>query len=177
MKHGSSLRPPSHTAFTLVELVLALGIFAFAISALMAIFPLALQGAATTRSQTYITAVARNLLEQIELGSYSEIDLLAEDSETVVTSVDPSLPAVVYLGFDQEGHLVRALQSAEYQQGDASLRFIGRFETYPINGQTLGLPPGAATPEDTQITLTIESPAAAPRSEREVEYFATRIRS
>jgi len=167
-----------HTpGFTLVELMLAIGIFAFAISGLLALFPVALEGASATRAHTHITTIGRNLLQQIEVEASAEIELRTANATTIIASLDPTIRSTIYLGFDGEGKLVASMDASQYEDGNSSMRFLGRLDSYPLSSQQAGLPVSAPPPEDAQLTLRIEYPAAASVSNRQAESFVTRTRS
>jgi len=164
-------------AFSLVELVLALGIFAFAIVAVLGLFPLALKGTSDTRSQTYITAVSGNLLAHLEIGEFHELHLYAEDGETVLATFDLGASTTLYLGFDNNGNLARVLTAGEFEQGVNDLRFIAELTSIPLAADDFDLPANASDPDVSHVTFSIEYPASAPAATREKEILATRIRA
>lgn len=58
-------RPGSRAAFSLVEIILALGVISFAIVAILGMFPVAVQAATESQEETQAALIARGLFEQV----------------------------------------------------------------------------------------------------------------
>lgn len=104
----------SAQAFSLVEVVLALGIVAFAIVAILGAFPAALQTSRSSQSETRAAQIAQDVL--VSLASQSQVDFSTDryikQSATLNASdfkyavkLDGSTPSYIFSA-DNDGHLV-----------------------------------------------------------------------
>ncbi|MBW8863810.1 MAG: hypothetical protein JF609_02605 [Verrucomicrobia bacterium] len=62
---GSTFRA-SHAGFSLIEIVLALGIISFALVGILGLFPVAVNAAADSQHETQAALIARSIFDQLE---------------------------------------------------------------------------------------------------------------
>lgn len=58
--------PARRRAFSLIEIILAIGIISFAVVAILGMFPVAVRAATDSQHETQAALIARSLLEEIE---------------------------------------------------------------------------------------------------------------
>jgi len=170
-----SIRPTSllvlakSRGFTLVEIALAIGIFAFAIVAIMALFPIGLRSASESRIESIVTQIARTVLSDLRTGDFDKARVITAPLPTtpntapaagVIREFDLSNAAPVpeFVLYSQTGAIVQkittqALFNAPLSGGDFAVKVESRLI------QT-------TNPKLAQITVTVESPAAAPTANR-----------
>ncbi|MDR1191945.1 MAG: hypothetical protein LBK60_09855 [Verrucomicrobiales bacterium] len=151
---------PAPPGFSLIELVLALGILAYVLVAILMLFPLALDTAADSKNETRATFIAQNLL--------AELQALPDDLNPVrrvFLTTAPGAPAAAvsldlsadrepcYLAFNANGETLGVLTAGDYLQA-ANLPpgtvFLGSVNAAPVAG------PGAY--RNSRVTLTVEYP-------------------
>ena len=170
--------------FTLVEIALALGIFAFAIVAIMALFPVGLRSANESRVETIVTQIARTVLSDLRTGPFNQARIfvkpipLANGQKPISNIENPGAyhyiaydlniphmdpPPVnadrpVVLLYSDGGKIQKDLtQTTKYTSGDSEGAFIVKVESRLVQ---------ATAPVLAQVTVTVESPAAAPSANR-----------
>lgn len=155
-------------AFSLIEVVLALGILTFALVALLSLFPLALGTAADSKTETRITQIAQSIFADIRQSSnLSSTQLVigpdpGTNSSDLTTQDLGSSSGSTVITYNEEGEPVTA--SGNYTGGYPSAVFIARVTADPVTG---------TTPTLSKIFVSIEYPAAAAESERKKYNFVT----
>jgi len=106
----------SRAGFSLIEIVLALGIIAFALVGILGLFPVAVDAAASSQQETQAAFIARSIFDQLEANpgsSKRSIKLTEEYSGTdrpaVVVDLSKGDP-IAPVGFDSDG---KALSQAD----------------------------------------------------------------
>ncbi len=176
----------SCAGFSLIELVIAMGIFAFAIVGLIGLFPVAVESARVSRDETHVVNIARMVMSEIQASPFRSVRVVTERNpngtdKTVVTPPwDLSLPNSIAFNY----------QLVEGPDGIQRWNPVGVNMT-PDDPVGITPPPefvvrvsstiaGTATPANTprlaQVTVTVETPAAAPVAERDVYPFTVLIR-
>lgn len=126
------------SAFSLIEIVLAVGIISFALVGILGLFPVALQAAAQSREETQAAFIARAI--------YSDLSgnpaFLTPDDTTVINLKSPS-PTTLSRGYDENGILTTASAKTIYE---ATV-------TFTPDNPTAGL---------TRVDVEIAAPASAP---------------
>lgn len=161
-----SISTPS--AFTLVEIALAIGIFAFTIVAIMALLPVGLHSANESRVQSIVTLIAHTVLGDLRTGELKKARILlaplpADGSAPAAASIrefdlslDPPVPA--YLLYGHDGCVIREIAGADaYNDPAPEGGFVIKVESKLVS---------STTPLLAQVTVTIESPAAATSANR-----------
>jgi len=165
--------PPSSTpAFTLVEIVLAIGITGFALVAILGMFPVALKAAELSKRETRATLIAQNLVSDLRSGPFTDTAIytgesLADSNRRI--PIDLSLDATYYAGFDSEGAPlgITNLASSQYSNGIpvADATFLAQI--------AVSRPPSSTNLA--HILAEVTAPAAGPLTNRSLYHFATLI--
>ena len=154
--------------FTLVEIALALGIFAFAIVAIMALFPVGLRSANESRVETIVTQIARTVLSDLRTGEFKKARIVIAPLPVAGTTPGPTQirefdlsenpPGPVFLVYTAGGQIVKSLTSqAAYNKANPDGDFLVKVESRLVQ---------TTAPVLAQVTVTVESPAAAPVENR-----------
>lgn len=160
MASRSSIRAKRNvdSGFTLVEISLAVGIFAFAIVAIMALFPVGLRSANDSRAETIVTQIARTVMSDLRTGTFKTARVATSATPTFITTdLSAPAPAKIYLLYTATGKPKSISSVAKYNSGDSSGDFI-----VTVSSQTVA----TTAPVLAQVTVSVESPAAAPVASR-----------
>jgi len=76
-------------AFSLIEIVLALGIISFALVGILGLFPVAVKAAAESQQETQAALIARSIFDQLEANPGAEPRSISLDEEYTGTSPAP----------------------------------------------------------------------------------------
>ncbi len=150
--------------FTLVELVMSIGIFAFAIVALLGLFPVALKNAEETRHLTYINSIAQRVLEEIRASDPSNValGLDIQDASILPLTFQLTDDASYYGAFDGEGKFLGAISEDVFEDGQGDALYLVHIT---INSSALPDDP-LLTREITSVEVSITYPAPAPLENR-----------
>jgi len=149
--------PPRH-AFSLAEVVLALGVIAIAIVAILGVFPVALSTGHSAQDATRAPHIAQAIISSVASQAQTQFNNVQLPlADTTPLSVDltapPSSPTTPTLYADNDGNLISATgQNAA-------------IAAYAIYIFTNSSPPGFPTPPPAyanQVTVRVASPANAP---------------
>ncbi len=159
---GQVLAASRPAGFTLVEIALAVGIFAFAIVAIMALFPVGLKSASESRIQTIVAQIARTVLSDLRTGDFKAARVVTSPppaNPLTFTAFDLSQPAAptVYLLYKSDGTVLAASTAAKYASGDVTGDFFVKIDSKLVQ---------ATAPVLAQVTVTVEAPAAAKSANR-----------
>jgi uncharacterized protein (TIGR02598 family) len=144
-------------AFSLVEVVLALGVIAIAITAILGVFPTALQIGHSAQDETRAPEIAQtifsSLVTQAPSSPFNNLQLPIPGNPSLpidlTLSASPSRPT---LYADNDGNLTQDAAAAAYA--------ILIFTCNPIN--CASPPPGFNDPALNQVTVRVAWPANAP---------------
>ncbi len=168
----------SSQGFTLVEIILAIGILAFSLSAILALFPVAINTARDSRQETTITQIAQSILADLHLAENGTARIFSTGFNPTDEEAYQDLPlgeaggVSVFTGYTANGRpWTSPLNNALYENGmtgapDPPL-FVARVTA------TFNTPdhPGL-----TRIDIEIGATAVAPRDSRQNYTFVTLIR-
>lgn len=179
---GYQLYQKNH-GFSLIEIVLALGIISFALVGILGIFPLALTSARDSAAETRISFIAQSLLADIRAtdtiapssnpntGTVRTASLFAGQSPNDLNnnssyqSISLNTSDIVYLTFDRTGQcLGGTVTLSDFETGKSGAVFIARIKSTFSPTAHAG---------NTHIEIRIEYPAAASGSDRKVHRFVT----
>ncbi|NJK91601.1 MAG: hypothetical protein HC904_07125 [Blastochloris sp.] len=161
------------SGFSLIEIVVAMGILTFSLVGLLALFPVALQTAADSKSETRITQIAQSIFADIHASPLNAVVMVAGPAGTEterlenLDTFDLSITGTYYLAYRSDGQCVGVLTQSDYDNG---VRGKGDF-LVKLNS-TPDIP--ATTPPLTTLTLSVESPAPAPADKRQKVLFVTK---
>ncbi len=135
----------AQAAFSLVEIILALGVISFAIVAILGMFPVAVRAATESQEETQAALIARGLFEQIatQTGATRKITIGPLDQANVSKTLNLSSPPpqpIELGGFNSDTEQTDA-QNARYKV-------------------TATIAPATANPATklAQVTFTIKTP-------------------
>ncbi len=171
-----SRRRDARAGFSLIEIALALGIVAFAMVAILGMFPMALDAAKDSRIQSRVAVMGQSIFSDLRSGPHAAAPIVvgqpaSEAANIVEVDLNSTVPDV-YVAFDDEGRAVSRMSLAQYQAGISTADFVARLKSIPDHNR-----PNAADnlPGLALVSLRIESPAAAPASQRKSYRLVTQI--
>ncbi|MEM1158061.1 MAG: hypothetical protein AAGH72_07380 [Verrucomicrobiota bacterium] len=162
--------------FSLVEIVLALGIISFALVGILGLFPVALDTAKDSKAETIIAFIGQSIIADITATKQStssgsppviNTDSLIQTDAGTVTLNLLSANSTLYLAYDSEGLCQKEVSQAEYNNGVADAAYVVQLtsEYSPAN-----------FPDLTRIQLDIGFPAAAAGQFRQTRSFLQLVR-
>lgn len=158
------MRPCSNLkGFSLIEITIALGIVAFALVAIMGLFPVAMKNATESQRETRATFIAQSIFSDLAASSATNrfiaigSDLTSSGSRQSVGLTNNSTNSVFYS--DEGAPLGTALSSAAAFEGKI---LIAR---------------DPALTNLSRVEVQIEAPAAAPTTNRTKYNFVTLLRN
>jgi len=159
--------------FSLIEVTLALGVIAFALVAIMGLFPVAMKSATDSQRETRATFIAQGVIADLKSG--------ASPTNTYVSiATNFQLPAgrvtvnlengsTNYLAFSEEGTPLGSVSA-----GDFSNPLAAPSSAY---GTKVIVTPDPTFPSLTRVEVQVEAPAAAVSTNRTKYNFITNLRN
>jgi type II secretory pathway pseudopilin PulG len=177
-------RRSARTAFSLIEIVLAVAIISFALVAILGLFPVALQNATDSQRTTQAALIARTIFSDLDLESGQNRFVFlgkadpgnsdtgsGKESDRAKASVDLLTGTSVYLGYDADGLPISQsdskISAADYNSGTSKAAYV--VEIRPVIEPPAPTPP----PGVTQVEITIGAPGRAPKDKRTSYPFVT----
>lgn len=160
-------RLPRHpAAFSLLEILVALGLFAIAIAGLLALFPIALHSDKESEEETRSLFIASGVMEALNSGEGHGIFQLAtgmSNSVPVLEILSPSKNSFFFIAYNTSCEPIRKLTASEAElpvndPNASAIVTLALISKPPL--------PGLLTAE-----VTIASPASAPASGRSTKHF------
>lgn len=153
-------------AFSLIEVTLALAVFALAIVALLSLLPTAFNTAQRSRAETYATQIGRFVLSDLRAAPFAQARVATGPNPSDFIPVDLTASVTKDLVFDASGQPVGA--NVSYADGSAKGAYLVRLvsEAKPGTG---------ASARQAEVTVSVESPAAAKATNRTKFVFTTII--
>ena len=181
MKLRSSRILSATRAFSLVEVVIALGIFAFAIVGLLALFPVAIESARTSREETLVVNIARMVMADIKVSPFDKARVVVkrqpdgtdEDVETMNLATSGTTEFYYQLVEDPTTRIERwnpVGRTNQVATPNPPPDFVVSVQTAPVVATS-----GTAPPKLSHVIVTVESPASAPSSARRRYPFSVLI--
>lgn len=159
-------------AFSLIEIVLAIGVISFALVGIIGLFPVALDSAKSSQQETHAALIARTIYNDLDSRPGPKTALVLsrslEDPANTIT-VDLSAPGQYFMAFDAGGEVLPSrINAAAYASGSqiAGAVFLAKIDVF-----TSGLPDGLS-----RVEVTVSTPAAAPGKSRAKFPFTTLMR-
>lgn len=135
------------SAFSLVEVVLALGVVSFAIVAILGVLPTGLQTGKSSQDETRATQLAQGVLATLASQAPTQFhSIRLEMDDTSSEQFDLSSPETKVFYADNDGKLTAAAARP----------------TYKIAVTTNNAPTGFETGNASQVTVRVSWPATAP---------------
>jgi uncharacterized protein (TIGR02598 family) len=155
-------------AFSLFEIVLALGVVAFALVGIMGLFPVAMKSAQESQRETRATLIAQQIFSDLRVLAGTNRLIVCGSSAADASSMKTNFSLAVngnteFLAYDQDGAGMTGITGSVFTNGCPSALFLARVEV------------DAGEPHLSRVQTTIESPAAAPATNRSKYPFVTLI--
>jgi len=155
--------------FTLIEIVLAIGILSFALVGILGLFPVALETARESKEETMMAQIAQSIEADIRRADGATAEVLATGFNPADAAARRNLtlnaPGELFLAFGANGRpWATQPSSSQYATGLRGPDYLARITT-------LYDPP--EHPDLCRIDITVESPAGAPEAARKKLTFTT----
>jgi uncharacterized protein (TIGR02598 family) len=157
------MRRRPHTGFSLVEVVIALGIVSFAVLAIVGMMPMALKSAQESMRETDATLIAQRIFAELKTGSGANRTLTISPNG-IPHPLALSANSTNNLAFTQDGMPQAFLASTNSPQ-DAFYDFYAQISVFTNTGIT----------NLSRVQIDIAAPAAAPAANRTTNSFTTLI--
>lgn len=141
--------------FSLVEVTLALGIIAFALVGIMALFPVAMKSARESMEETKATLIARQIFADLKAGALEGQSslVIGPNLATQTVPVDLRSASELAVGFDDEGMPAGGITAQNFENSIPAddLQFAVRVTVSPN------------TPDDgiSRVTVLVTTPTGA----------------
>ncbi|MFZ4598340.1 MAG: type IV pilus modification PilV family protein [Terrimicrobiaceae bacterium] len=154
----------STRGFSLIEIVLALGVIAFALVGIMGLFPVAMKSAQESMRETRATFIAQQIFSDLRTGTGTNRFLLVGAAPTATTplSLADNSASVVVL-FDNNAVATGTNGATTFSNAAPSAAFVANVTVQTNTG----------VPNLSQVQATIEAPAAAASTNRSRYTFVT----
>lgn len=157
-----SVAAVQNSAFSLIEVVLALAVIAFAITGIMGLFPVALRSAQESQRETRATLIARQIFSDMKASPSTNV--LIATGTNLASSANFKTENLTSawtnsIGYDSEGLPVGLMPAA-------SANFVANISSTP-NIPVSGL---------SRIQIDVEAPAQAASTNRSKYTFVTLLR-
>lgn len=164
--------------FSLIEIVLALGIMSFALVGILGLFPIALDTATESKAETRIGLIAQSISAEISSTLITETDdttnppsvtstALMDVAGTPIAFDMLSSNADAYMSFSEEGMPDSVITSGEFESGIAGTTFLARVQAEYEPSGFLGL---------NRLEIQVDYPGSAPLQNRKSYLFVQLIR-
>ncbi len=155
-------KPANFNAFTLIEIVLSLGIIAFALVGIMGMLPIALNTARESAQESEATLIAQRIFAEIRNAEDGKA-LITTSSTDATLQIDLEAPGTYFLAFgplDTSPTTGAMVPLGTITQGDYNLGLIpsGALEDAQFIARVVVTP---ADNEPTRVAISIEAPAFA----------------
>ena len=158
-----TMRRRPHTGFSLVEVVIALGIVSFAVLAIVGMLPMALKSAQESMRETDATLIAQRIFAELKTGSGANRTLTISPNG-IPHALALSANSTNNLAFTQDGMPQAFLASTNSPQ-DAFYDFYAQISVLTNTGIA----------NLSRVQIDIAAPAAAPAANRTTNSFTTLI--
>ena len=156
-------------AFSLVEVTLALAVFAIAIVALLALLPTAFNTSQRGRAETYAAQIGRFVLSDLRAGTFTQARVATGPDPSDVELVSFETAVTKYLLFDANGRPTSAA-NVSYDNGAPGGAYLVRITGVPTPSPTAGI-----VARQSAVTVSVEAPAPAKKDARTKFTFTTII--
>lgn len=163
------------SGFSLIEIVLAIGIMSFALVAILGLFPIGLSTAAESKAETRIALIAQTLWAELQAGhdpasSPPSTALFTNAKGTMTQTIPLTTDGNVAIGFDDSGVVTGLIGNPDnIHPQSAFIARVGIDYQDPAD-------PASEFPGLTRVDIVIEHPGAAPAAHRKSTTFVTLIR-
>ena len=156
-----TMRRRPHTGFSLVEVVIALGIVSFAVLAIVGMMPMALKSAQESMRETDATLIAQRIFAELKTGSGANRTITTSSNGTTIFQL-AATSSNNFIAFKGDG-VPQAFSSTN--TANASYDFFAQISIFTNTGIT----------NLSRVQIDIAAPAAAPATARTTNSFTTLI--
>ena len=151
--------------FSLVEVVLALGVIAFALVGIMGLFPVAMKSAQESQRETRATLIAQQIFSDLRVSSGTNRFVISGPAANNTNGLSLAFATNLYLAFDANGAPLAPVAPTDFSNSypDVSALFLANIAVDTNTG----------IPNLSRVQATVESPAAAPAANRSKFTFVT----
>lgn len=158
----------SNAAFSLIEVVLALGVIAFALVGIMGLFPVAMRSAQESQRETRATLIARQIFSDLQTAPGTNRLVVrgpsAGDSAGLITNFSLAANTNLILSYDADGTgRSDEIPTTSFAGPVPDAGFLARLTVDTNTG----------VPNLSRVQATIEAPASAPSTNRSQYTFVT----
>lgn len=151
------------SAFSLVEVVIALGILSFAVIAIVGMLPVAIKSAQESMRETDAILIAQSIFSELKTGSGGNRSICTDTNIGMqVINLTANNNTNIFLGFKEDGG-VKGFTSSDAQNAD--LDFYAQIIVLTNTGVA----------NLSRVQIDISTPAAAPPTARTTNSFITLI--
>jgi type II secretory pathway pseudopilin PulG len=160
-------------AFSLVEVVLALGIISFSVVLILGLFPVGLKSAQESRIETRASYLAGQIIDDLRSSPFNAAAILYRENGALETlpSVDLTTSTTFALGCDDNDNVIMQVPAADYEDGSnaTGVKYLAQV--------SIATPPAdfSAFPNLAQVIVEISYPATAQKTNRTRYVFFTLI--
>jgi uncharacterized protein (TIGR02598 family) len=147
-------------AFSLVEVVIALGIISFAVIAIVGMLPVALKSSQDSMRETDATLIAQRIFSELKTGSSGNRSVTTDPNGISTHNINLAANSTNYLAFTQDGTVQAHTNSAN---PTPSYDFYAQISISTNTGLT----------NLSRVQVDITSPPSAPPSARTTNSFVT----
>lgn len=167
--NGTSRGAGGNSGFSLVEIVIALGIVSFALVAIFGLLPTGYKSAIESRRDTRSAFIAEHIIGDLRSSSFSNATILYQGSNaklTALPSFDLSMSGTRILACDGQDRILKELPVGDYDSGnsDAGVEYLAQVKVVPSGFNNLS-----------QISVEVSAPPGAPLSSRTRRNFFTLV--
>ena len=156
-----TMRRRPHIGFSLVEVVIALGIVSFAVLAIVGMMPMALKSAQESMRETDATLIAQRIFAELKTGSGANRTLTISPNG-IPHTLALSANSTNNLAFTQDG-MPQAILASTNSPQDAFYDFYAQISVLTNTGVA----------NLSRVQIDIAAPAAAPATARTTNSFTT----
>jgi len=165
-------KPDCCAGFTLVEIVLAIGITGFALVAILGMFPVALKAAELSKRETRATLIAQNVMADLKTGSFTDTAIWTGES---LTETNRRIP----LNLGNAGAYFAAFNADGASLGITNLAGSQYTNGLPVPDAVfmtrVAVSTNAASTNLAHVLVEVSAPASGPLTNRSLYHFATLI--
>jgi prepilin-type N-terminal cleavage/methylation domain-containing protein len=158
--------PPHQRAFTLLEILVALALFAIAVGSLLVLFPMAQRSERESDAEMRASLIASSIMEALDLPSREglvRMEIGITNSSPLWMELDPKIKTTQSIAYNSCCEALHPLSEAE------RLEAIPDHETAGV--ATLTITPKSSIPFLSTAEVEVAFPSSAPASNRTVHRF------
>lgn len=157
--------PSKKSAFSLIEIVLALGVISFALVGIMGLFPVALRSAQESQRETRAALIAQQIFSDLRAGTGTKRFVTYGSSPTIFPVTISNHGSNAFLVYNPSGFGITNISESEFfgPYDSTNAAFLAQIS---INTNT-------GIPNLSQVQTTVETPAIAPTANRSKYTFVT----